>query len=466
MNQNESKEVFRKSFRGYNPEEVDECIEGLKRDIESLKSEVSGLYSKLEKSNSEIEKYKRMDAVRNDMIEDAKKEADGILKDAKGRAAHIIIRTSRQCNRIVADMVSQVEEQKKLYDAAKSEVRKFRNDLFTMYGDHVRKINAYSEAAGVFDVDGLEEGELDSFLKLLNYDGTDEEDGYGFRGVTSVIEKEVKEVRKAEKELRSDEPDGKPADQTAGASDDPGESSEAAEEAKIEAAELVTEDEEAEDSEEAEEAETAEEVDEMSASEDEPTGEDDAAEEDKKEIGSMDGAAAEEPAVSDGDFVFDKEFSHSEDAEKKETEASPFAIDSEDIGEFGLEGPKADKVDEYDGPVSLNDVFRELKSYDEADFEAVYGEPDDEAESKKAEPTPEELEERRRRAEDDSNEFYTFDDDEYEPDADPEEPTTEIGSIGEDLTESLPSKRRWKIKRSMSITDEFKAIKAEEEDDE
>ena len=116
MDNENVKEEFKKVFRGYDPNEVDEYIQLLKNDIESLKAESAELYRKLNDVTVELDRYKRTEAVGTDIIKGAKADADAIVNDAKGRAARIIIRTSRQCNRIVADMVSQVEEQKNIYE--------------------------------------------------------------------------------------------------------------------------------------------------------------------------------------------------------------------------------------------------------------------------------------------------------------------------------------------------------------
>ena len=149
------------------------------------------------------------------------------------------------------------------------------------------------------------------------------------------------------------------------------------------------------------------------------------------------------------------------EAEEKERAEDAPALDDEDAGEFGEEGPVANVVDEFDGPVSVADVFGTLGSYD-PDFEAVYGDPDDEVEEKKPELSPEIIE-RRSHADDDSNEFYSATDAEY-----PEGPyTPQMEKIFEtrEASDGAPvQKKRWKVKRSMSITDEFKAIKNEDDD--
>lgn len=172
--------TFGKTFRGYNVEEVDSYVEYTQNDIEALQREIYQLQKKLDTAYDEIEDYKRAERVKKDLYAEAKKEADRIVKDAKTRAAHVIMRTSSQCNRIVADMVSQVEEQKNIYEATKKEILRFRTDLFGEYTSHIRKINAFVEAAGVFDSDALSDDDINGFISAIHGSGDDGEFGFDY----------------------------------------------------------------------------------------------------------------------------------------------------------------------------------------------------------------------------------------------------------------------------------------------
>lgn len=466
MDQNKDRTEFKKSFRGYNVEEVDEYVNGAEKDIESLRGEVAELYKKLSEATTEIEKYRREEAVRGDIIREAKKNADDIMNDAKGRAARVIIRTSRQCNRIVADMVSQVEEQKNIYESTKREVLKFRSDLFSLYKDHIIRINAYSEAAGAFETDALSKNELDSFIKLLGDDPSSYSDDDSVPSyVASRVEEEVDKIMKSvSPSYEGTEEDAEEAAE---------EVEEAAEEAFEEAAEEETAPEEEYTFEETPAADE-EDADEFMMPEETAAEETAAPYEDAEEL-DLGAAVAEEETQSD-EYEFMPESLGEEEPE--EFEATEIALEDEpveyeapeitfgdDPEEFGNEGEIENTVDEYDGPVSINDVFGTLDSYSDPDFEAVYGESYDEDEPKQKELTEEEILERRRRAEDDSNEFYTEADIEFDPLADPEIPTSQTGPMFDEVEKPKSTKKRWKIKRSMSITDEFKAIKSEDDND-
>ncbi len=163
--------VFRRSLRGYNTVDVDEYIDALNRDIDSLRGELADLYKRLDAANREIAGYKNAETFRGDLLDEAKHNAEEIIKQAKNKAAHIIIKTTNQCNHIVSNMVSQVEEQKKIYEATRKEVLRFRSELFDKYTDHIKRINAFTEAAGVFErSDSFNESEMDDYIASLSVD--------------------------------------------------------------------------------------------------------------------------------------------------------------------------------------------------------------------------------------------------------------------------------------------------------
>ena len=167
MSKKEKRSLFNKSFRGYDKEQVDLYVGSLEREIESLKGEVAGVTAKLEASEDRVDEYKRRDKLRGDIIAEAENEAERIVNEAKGKAAREVIAAGRRCGRIVADMASKVDEQRRIYDATRDEVQRFRVELFRLYRDHIKKINAYAEAVGVFDADAPG-AELEGFMKMLS----------------------------------------------------------------------------------------------------------------------------------------------------------------------------------------------------------------------------------------------------------------------------------------------------------
>lgn len=190
----ENKKVLSRSFRGYNTSETDAYIETLLTEIETLNSEVRDLSDKLYAAGEEIEAYKRERKVSGDILAHAKSEHDRIIKDAKSKADHIIMSTGNRCNDIVADMLSRVEEQKNIYEAAKKEVIRFRSALFSEYRDHIKKINAFAEAAGAFGANALSDEEMSGLSEMLGEDGQTVADS-GDLDVSEEVREKVEKIK-------------------------------------------------------------------------------------------------------------------------------------------------------------------------------------------------------------------------------------------------------------------------------
>lgn len=375
------KTEFRRSVRGYNPDDVDEYIESLLNDIESLKEEEAELYRRLDKSEKALENYRKEDKSRGDIIDDANKQAKAIIDEAKNKAAREILRARSQCNRIVADMASQIEQQKRAYDEIKKEIENFRLNLFAKYREHIKQINSFAETAGILENETMSEAELDEYIKLAKDDMAVDED-----------------VSPAEEDSAS----GK-------------------EQSEYEAQITLTEDNSAPE----EEAQPAKES-----------------------------QAPSDIAGGDGDSAYDS----GDDGEREE-----------DISEDGADGETFEAAGE-------DKAFED----DEDDSDEFYGDGpvgiDVESTFENSPELPPEREKNDARVnsygfsigntsadpDDDSDEFYS--------DEDSEEDGISVPRELMDVLQVQPSKqpepkgKRWKVKKSMSLTDEFDAVKYEDDE--
>lgn len=513
---------FRRVFRGYSPIEVDSFIESMLTDIEALKAEASDLQKKLEAANEEIEGYKRAEKVRKDLLTEAKDEYDRIIKDAKSRAAHVIMRTSRQCNRIVADMVSQVEEQKNIYDATKKEILRFRSKLFGEYTDHIRKINAFVEAAGAFETDALNEEDLNGFLTMLREDNTAEENGGEF-DVSEDVRNKVEQIKNdaghmadeivAEKTKAqfgdavpndfADFEENEELDRTfvnISSVEKPAEKEGAGVAPKEQDAQREPDAPRKPDAKEpaeispspAEEQINTEEVSDVQPRKTQSTVKDMQEElfEDSpvfsKESGNAETAegAETEEAGLDGPVISGKpeaDEAEQDESFKRALEELEAAVSRADdnSGEFFYTHGKDNDFDEDDGAVSVADVFGSAEG-PEDEFEEIWSKTvgnntDTENKSKPSDGGKEEKSITNGYGfdlplsvkDDDDDDFYHEDDDEYVSGADGEGTPTaastaslEVPSI--ETENDMPS--RWRLKKSMSLTDEFDVIKAENDD--
>lgn len=409
--------VFRRSLRGYNTVDVDEYIDALNRDIDSLRGELADLYKRLDAANREIAGYKNAETFRGDLLDEAKHNAEEIIKQAKNKAAHIIIKTTNQCNHIVSNMVSQVEEQKKIYEATRKEVLRFRSELFDKYTDHIKRINAFTEAAGAFErADSFDESEMDDYIASLSVDTDFTKDSglaapfdFDEGGVADSVSEDASEeetMPKAESEV--------PAD-----------------------AEVID------------------------------------LEDGSEEYGGVDEDETEDAVSDDASF---EEAPSIPEITADETVIPPTvtaSIPEEDLDEFedGNGG-----VREFDGPVTVDAVFKD-EGLDgmilpdagpepavEPITEDVAAPVEKEPEVTPASPSYGFVISRRRDDEDeddDSDEFY---DGGTDSNFEREIPASMLGSLSMDASDGANGKKKkWTVKKSKSLTDEFDAVRSEED---
>lgn len=102
---------FKRGFRGYSEEEVDEFLDELTRDYEAVLGESKGLRQELAKTQEELERYRSIkDTLNNTLVTaqqsaeevraSARKEADLIIKEAQMRAAGLIEEAQGEVARI------------------------------------------------------------------------------------------------------------------------------------------------------------------------------------------------------------------------------------------------------------------------------------------------------------------------------------------------------------------------------
>lgn len=497
---------FNRVFRGYNPAEVDSCIESLMADIEALKSEALSLKKKLDAANEEIGRYKSDEKLRKDMLAEAKNEADKIVRDAKSRAAHVIMRTSRQCNRIVGDMVAQVEEQKNIYDATKKEVLRFRSNLFGEYTEHIRKINALVEAAGVFDTDALDEEDINGFITMLHEDNTaNEKDGE--YDVSEDIRKKVEKIKNDAEhmadEIVAEKTKAQFGDDVPGDYDD--EAYEDIDRTYVNISSVKKTEEDVPKKQKAKEPDetalnpkeaqnstekacgvqpqrTAYTVKDMQEElfEDSPVFNKENGKTETAESAGSEEAGIDETAASDRHETADEE---PDETFKKALEELEAAVNLAEDDSVNVDG----NADADDAGVSVEVIFGSAeKSEDE--FEEIWNRKvNEEANAEKESDPSDESEEddfytsgygfdlpdsaksddNFYHEEDDDDDFYHEDDDEFVLGADSDGMPTAASTVSLEVpsneTENdTPS--RWRLKKSMSLTDEFDAIKAENDD--
>lgn len=121
---------FRKTFRGYSEEEVDDFLDEIVRDMETLIRENTQLREDLSQARQRLDQYQTIEATlqstlvvaqqsAEDVKANARKEADLILQEAREEAERIIAAAREQ----EANMRSALQDAQRDYIVFRSKVR-------------------------------------------------------------------------------------------------------------------------------------------------------------------------------------------------------------------------------------------------------------------------------------------------------------------------------------------------------
>ena len=111
------KQPYRRTMRGFDPEQVISFNEQVARQLESLNQQVKELATQLKAAEAKVEQYTRVEKTLNDTLltaqratdearVNAQKEAELILKDAQVRAARFEDESRRRVDALQGDIVA------------------------------------------------------------------------------------------------------------------------------------------------------------------------------------------------------------------------------------------------------------------------------------------------------------------------------------------------------------------------
>ncbi len=127
---------FKRSFRGYNEDEIDEFLDQVVNDYEKLYRENDKLKEEVERNKKDIEQYQKLEKNLQDTLLVAQRTAEEVLSTARTNAAELKENTSRECQ----NMLRQAEmEAKRQIDAAANRVR----EIVAEYDRLVREKNNF-----------------------------------------------------------------------------------------------------------------------------------------------------------------------------------------------------------------------------------------------------------------------------------------------------------------------------------
>ena len=127
---------FKKSFRGYSENEVDDFLDKVVVDFERLINENERLKNQLYSTETELEKYRGLEKTMNDTLIVAQRTADEVISAAKKNADMLKEQAARECQQVKDE--AQLEG-KKLIDAAAVK----RDALLAEYSGLIRERNTF-----------------------------------------------------------------------------------------------------------------------------------------------------------------------------------------------------------------------------------------------------------------------------------------------------------------------------------
>jgi len=104
------KQEFRKSFKGYDKNEVDIFLEMLAKEIENIVRENKRMTDQLKELDSRIEDYKRMEKTLQDTLTSTQKTTDEIRRNARKEAEMILQKAKLQASEIIENAAAKVKD--------------------------------------------------------------------------------------------------------------------------------------------------------------------------------------------------------------------------------------------------------------------------------------------------------------------------------------------------------------------
>lgn len=131
---------FRKSVRGYSPEDVDRFVKEVIETLEQNKREKIDLIKKLDILAKRIEKYRKdEESVRGALI-NAEKVKGSAVKEAESKVSDLLESAKAEAKRIIYDANLSVENQKTSYLKLQADAVVLREQLLSTYKHHIKML--------------------------------------------------------------------------------------------------------------------------------------------------------------------------------------------------------------------------------------------------------------------------------------------------------------------------------------
>ena len=133
---------FKKAFKGYKEDEVDEFLDKVVADYERIYRENGELKDRIAIDNERIESYNSMEKSLQSTLLIAQTTAEDIVANARKKAEMIIKEAEEQGRKIIDEANSSVIKVNKDFEELKKEVQVFKTRFKTLLESELEALNA------------------------------------------------------------------------------------------------------------------------------------------------------------------------------------------------------------------------------------------------------------------------------------------------------------------------------------
>jgi cell division initiation protein len=123
---------FKKAFRGYSEEEVDEFLDEVVKDYEKLYRENVELKETLDRVNSKLEHYQHMESTLHNTLVIAQETAEEVKLNAKKETELLVKEGEIRAQKLVEEAMSKVRRMNAEYEELQKQAQIFRTRLRTL----------------------------------------------------------------------------------------------------------------------------------------------------------------------------------------------------------------------------------------------------------------------------------------------------------------------------------------------
>lgn len=123
---------FKRGFRGYNEEEVDEFLDRVVKDYEKLYQENIDYKENIERLNSKLEHYQHMENTLHNTLVIAQETAEEVKINAKKEMELMLKETEIRSQRMMEETMSKVRRMTAEYEELQKQAQVFRTRLRTL----------------------------------------------------------------------------------------------------------------------------------------------------------------------------------------------------------------------------------------------------------------------------------------------------------------------------------------------